>query len=367
MFDFDPLLKKHTCATKNAPFETVERIAMEISSSAVYSTGKVKAAVMRSICMDHWSPRAIKNCWHPHALQCQFGTSYVCSHCITRWLVQLPTWQQLLGIVATPTCAKGSAHHREFCTSSSTARISSANLKWVPSWNLRTWYQFRKRVSWHPRQNRKAKFDRWHPWKLRKLVPLRCRLLKGVHLDLSNSATKCNQSWAADFLPSSWRTRKNTLILLACNRINKKHTKTAKTASDFSHKTSIAWHPRHHESIGPLFNLTAKVEVQLPVYDLPKALGFASSIYIYIYTHTFWCPWKYVKMLELRIIVLQPDFHWLRFKSIILLTYVLAMSNAAARGITMHGMLRRLAGHTQNICPKSLCFLSTGHAIIQTT
>lgn len=38
MFDFDPLLKKHTCATKNAPFETVERIAMEISSSAVYST-----------------------------------------------------------------------------------------------------------------------------------------------------------------------------------------------------------------------------------------------------------------------------------------------------------------------------------------
>ena len=102
--------------------------------------GKVKAAVMRSICMDHWSPRAIKNCWHPHALQCQFGTSYVCSHCITRWLVQLPTWQQLLGIVATPTCAKGSAHHREFCTSSSTARISSANLEWVPSWNLRTWY-----------------------------------------------------------------------------------------------------------------------------------------------------------------------------------------------------------------------------------
>ena len=140
-------------------------------------------------------------------------------------------------------------------------------------------------VSWHPRQNRKAKFDRWHPWKLRKLVPLRCRLLKGVHLDLSNSATKCNQSWAADFLPSSWRTRKNTLILLACNRINKKHTKTAKTASDFSHKTSIAWHPRHHESIGPLFNLTAKVEVQLPVYDLPKALGFAPSIYIYIYTY----------------------------------------------------------------------------------
>lgn len=72
-------------------------------------------------------------------------------------------------------------------------------------------------------------------------------------------------------------------------------------------------------------------------------------------------------MLELRITVLQPDFHWLRFKSMIPLTYVLAMSNAAARGITMHGMLRRLAGHTQNICPKSLCFLSTGHAIIQTT
>lgn len=42
-----------------------------------------------------------------------------------------------------------------------------------------------------PKAKQEAKFDWWHPpgsWG--KLVPLRCRLLKGVHLDLSNSATK---------------------------------------------------------------------------------------------------------------------------------------------------------------------------------
>ena len=133
-----------------------------------------------------------------------------------------------------------------------------------------------------PKAKQEAKFDWWHPpgsWG--KLVPLRCRLLKGVHLDLSNSATKCNQSWAADFLPSSWRTRKNTLILLACNRINKKHT-NRKNCIWFFKKTGIAWHPRHHESIGPQSS-HCESRAATPCLWFAQSTGICIIYIIYIY------------------------------------------------------------------------------------
>ena len=110
--------------------------------------------------------------------------------------------------------------------------------------------------------------------------------------------------------------------------------------------------------------LTAKVEVQLPVLWFAKLPSENCIIYIYALMSVKICE-NTGKPNH----VLQPDFPWLKLKSIILLAYVLVMSLQQMLRhpeSKCHETLRRLAGHQKHL-PKSPCFLSTGHAIIQTT
>ena len=143
IFDFDPLsqqVETHSCATKKAPLDP-----------AVYSSQRSQSCCY-DIHMTHMT--FIFAFWasHRHLCSASLAQAYVCSHCITRWLVQLPTWRQGLA-------DRSGNPHEAFGLTFLWGNGSISHVKrqlgasaFPKCMHL---VLFRKLISWHPRQNRK--------------------------------------------------------------------------------------------------------------------------------------------------------------------------------------------------------------------